>query len=242
LSNIAEAINDLIASLIANAIIKWALTALGIDTSIMSAPKKAVKSYQEGTNSVPATGLAYLHKGEMIIPANLVEAMRGFNLGNIGDWLGDVGKDIYDFINGYIQTWLKHKGQKDPRSDQEKAWDILHEEKVDSQLGDAMSSGIRNSTASLMQSAIKGMAIMPGLMQKMGAGGIINGTKNGTQIIAGENYQSEAIVPLNKLSGITININAGTIIADNMSVREFARKIDNELYRLNRNKQTNSIL
>ena len=40
-------------------------------------------------------------------------------------------------------------------------------------------------------------------------------------------------------SGITIQ--AGTIIADDMSVKEFARRIDRELFGLSRNKETDSI-
>jgi len=72
-------------------------------------------------------------------------------------------------------------------------------------------------------------------------GGIVMPRAGGTHIIAGEAGQAEAVIPLDKNGrmgiGTTININAGTIVASDQSVKEFARKIDVELFRLNRNRQ-----
>ena len=39
------------------------------------------------------------------------------------------------------------------------------------------------------------------------------------------------------IGGVTININAGTIVADDVSIAEFAEKIDEKLFALDRNRE-----
>lgn len=82
-------------------------------------------------------------------------------------------------------------------------------------------------------------------------GGMVMPRNGGVSATIAEAGSAEAVIPLDDpdtkekladvMGGSTINISAGTIIADNMSVREFARKIDEELFQLQRNRQTVSI-
>lgn len=80
-------------------------------------------------------------------------------------------------------------------------------------------------------------------------GGIVLPRAGGTFANIGERGKAEAVIPLDdeeaqdKLGSVfggatTININAGTIIADEMSIKEFASKIDEELFRLRENKES----
>lgn len=73
-------------------------------------------------------------------------------------------------------------------------------------------------------------------------GGIVLPTPGGTIARIGEGGSAEAVIPLddraNGLTGPTININVGTLVADDVSIREFARRIDQELFSLNRNRQS----
>lgn len=80
------------------------------------------------------------------------------------------------------------------------------------------------------------------------AGGIVMPRQGGTRAIIGEAGSPEAVIPLDSMKGkqmlgggVNITIQAGTLIADDMSVQEFARRIDRELYKLSRNKQSNAI-
>ena len=80
-------------------------------------------------------------------------------------------------------------------------------------------------------------------------GGVVLPTPGGTQATIGEGRKAEAVIPLDdeeaqdKLSEAlgggetTIIIQAGTIIADDTSVREFASRIDEELFDLRSNRE-----
>jgi hypothetical protein len=76
-------------------------------------------------------------------------------------------------------------------------------------------------------------------------GGIIPGSSSGTPLVAGEKGKSEAIIPLEgsgaealrrnlgQGGGNTININVGTLLADETVPRKLALKIDQALRELN---------
>jgi tape measure domain-containing protein len=99
--------------------------------------------------------------------------------------------------------------------------------------------------------ALAGTVIAAGLANvakisgiRMAEGGIVMPRPGGTLATIGEAGSPEAVIPLDDdraggmLGGIgnaEIHIHAGTIIADRMSVREFATLIDRELYNLERN-------
>lgn len=82
-------------------------------------------------------------------------------------------------------------------------------------------------------------------------GGMVMPRSGGVSATIAEAGSAEAVIPLDDpetkekladvMGGNSITINAGTIIADNMSVREFAKRIDEELFSLQRNRQTVSI-
>jgi hypothetical protein len=79
-------------------------------------------------------------------------------------------------------------------------------------------------------------------------GGVVLPRVGGTLIRAAEAGKPEAVIPLDdeeakeKIAGAVgttnIIINAGTIIADETSVKEFAEKIDEELFKLRHNKES----
>jgi len=81
-------------------------------------------------------------------------------------------------------------------------------------------------------------------------GGMVLPTGAGTLANIAEAGRAEAVIPLDDsrtkeklrdtLGGrqLTININAGTVIADKFSVTEFAQMIDRELFKLNRNRKS----
>lgn len=82
-------------------------------------------------------------------------------------------------------------------------------------------------------------------------GGVVLPTMGGTLATVGEGGRSEAVIPLgdsrakeelrDTIGGTTININVnGTVIADDYSIGEFAQRIDEELFRLRRNRQANA--
>lgn len=82
---------------------------------------------------------------------------------------------------------------------------------------------------------------------QLAEGGVVMPRPGGTQATIGEAGSAEAVIPLDDdrameamggLGGPSIVINAGTIIADEMSIREFAEKIDEQLFRLQRNKRS----
>lgn len=84
----------------------------------------------------------------------------------------------------------------------------------------------------------------------MAEGGVVLPRAGGTLATLGEAGRAEAVIPLedevakDKLrdlgGGDTVNIviNAGTLVADELSVRAFAEKIDEELFRLQRNRRS----
>lgn len=77
-------------------------------------------------------------------------------------------------------------------------------------------------------------------------GGVVLPRSGGTLATIGEAGKAEAVIPLDDERavdamggmgrGVNISINAGTIIADRMSIHEFAKRIDEELFRLERNR------
>lgn len=79
-------------------------------------------------------------------------------------------------------------------------------------------------------------------------GGIVMPSNGGTIAQIGEAGRAEAVIPLDdpetqeKLSGVmggaNITIQAGVIVADRYSVEQFARQIDEELFKLGRNRQS----
>lgn len=86
----------------------------------------------------------------------------------------------------------------------------------------------------------------------MAEGGIVLPTEGGTIARIGEAGKSEAIIPLDdseaqaKLaealgSRITVNINAGTIVADDYGIEELTKAIDRKLYQLQQNNETISM-
>lgn len=81
-------------------------------------------------------------------------------------------------------------------------------------------------------------------------GGVVLPQRGGVQATIAEAGKAEAVIPLDDeeaqekleaIGGTTININAGTIVADDVTMREFAEKIDEELFQLQKNRQTVSI-
>lgn len=78
---------------------------------------------------------------------------------------------------------------------------------------------------------------------KMASGGIVRARPGGIMANIGEGGSDEAVIPLDspeaadRLGGIgktQVIIQAGVVVADRMAVREFARMIDEELFRLGR--------
>lgn len=75
-------------------------------------------------------------------------------------------------------------------------------------------------------------------------GGIVMPTPGGTQATIGEAGYPEAVIPLDDdrtaglMGGAHVTINAGVVVADRMSVREFAKMIDEELYRMTINRRS----
>lgn len=81
-------------------------------------------------------------------------------------------------------------------------------------------------------------------------GGLVMPTAGGTIARIGEAGSAEAVIPLNNSEatreireaiggeGVTVNINAGVIVADDLALREFAEKIDEKLFELRRNRQS----
>lgn len=82
------------------------------------------------------------------------------------------------------------------------------------------------------------IAGVPGLAE----GGIVMPTPGGTLARLAEGGSAEAVIPLNDnaggIGGMTININAGVIVADDYSATELAKMIDEKLYALNRTRQS----
>lgn len=83
---------------------------------------------------------------------------------------------------------------------------------------------------------------------ELAQGGVVLPRAGGTQAIIGEAGRAEAVIPLGDRraqeqigaalgGGLTVNINAGTVVADKTSAAEFARMIDEELYKLGRNRK-----
>lgn len=82
---------------------------------------------------------------------------------------------------------------------------------------------------------------------RLAEGGVVMPRTGGTLATIGEAGKAEAVIPLDddraqeKLGGmlggggLTVNISAGTIVADPLSVREFAHRIDEELFKMRRN-------
>ena len=85
---------------------------------------------------------------------------------------------------------------------------------------------------------------------QLARGGMVMPTSGGTSAIIGEGGKAEAVIPLNDdrtkdalretLGGesLVININAGTIVASEYAVEEFAQKIDEKLFMLKRNRRS----
>ena len=89
----------------------------------------------------------------------------------------------------------------------------------------------------------------------MAEGGIVSPTSTGTIARIGEAGSREAIIPLDSPEGqdniqealggsgggVTINVNAGVLVADDESIEKLAKEIDRKLFDLKSNKETISI-
>ena len=94
-------------------------------------------------------------------------------------------------------------------------------------------------------------AISSQTIQGLAEGGVVLPQSGGTVANIAEAGKAEAVIPLDddrakeKLGDVlgetNIIINAGTIIADDVSVTEFAEKIDEKLFELGRNRQSVSL-
>ncbi len=85
---------------------------------------------------------------------------------------------------------------------------------------------------------------------KMAEGGIVMPRMGGIQATIGEGGSAEAVIPLNSDSArekmqaagigsnVTINMNVGTLVGSEDSVRELAKMIDKELFSLRRNNES----
>ena len=78
---------------------------------------------------------------------------------------------------------------------------------------------------------------------QLAEGGIVRARPGGIQATIGEGGSDEAVIPLDSpdaqarlggVGGTHVHIHAGVVVADAMSVRAFAKRIDEELFRLNR--------
>lgn len=101
------------------------------------------------------------------------------------------------------------------------------------------------AAASIMTAGLANVARINAV--QMAEGGVVMPRAGGTLANVGEAGQAEAIIPLGDKraqqmlgggGGASIVIQAGTIVADPMSVREFAQRIDDELFRLQRNRKS----
>ena len=83
----------------------------------------------------------------------------------------------------------------------------------------------------------------------LGSGGVVLPTSGGTLARLAERGQAEAVIPLGDsraqamLGGgkSEVHIHAGVIVADEMSVDRFARRIDEKLYELKRNRESRAL-
>ena len=83
---------------------------------------------------------------------------------------------------------------------------------------------------------------------ELASGGIVTPTRGGRLATIGEGGSREAVIPLDDpsaqeelqgvLGGPTIVIQAGVIVADDMSIQEFARRIDDQLFHLRASRQS----
>lgn len=75
---------------------------------------------------------------------------------------------------------------------------------------------------------------------QLAEGGIVRATEGGVQATIGEGGRDEAVIPLDSagLSGVTININPGVIIATESQMKDLAIEIDKELLELRRGNQS----
>lgn len=81
---------------------------------------------------------------------------------------------------------------------------------------------------------------------KLAEGGVVMPRAGGTTATIGEAGQPEAVIPLDDEraqsmiggNSVEIHIHAGTIVADEMSIRRFAERLDVEFFRLQRNKKS----
>lgn len=83
---------------------------------------------------------------------------------------------------------------------------------------------------------------------ELAEGGIVMPRPGGVQATIGEAGRPEAVIPLNddrarqmlgdNAGGSTIVIQAGVIVADKLSVKEFAKQIDEQLYTLRRQRES----
>lgn len=103
----------------------------------------------------------------------------------------------------------------------------------------------RAAYAVALATGLANVATISGL--NLAEGGIVMPTTGGTIARIGEAGSPEAVIPLDDeragsfIGGPTINIYVGTLVADDLSVREFAKRIDEELFALNRNRQSVSL-
>jgi hypothetical protein len=85
--------------------------------------------------------------------------------------------------------------------------------------------------AAIAATAIKGLE----------TGGIVPATPGGKTYRLGEGGQSEAVIPLDKMSGmgggVTINVYGG-MLGDQSTAREFAIAVDRQLLELRRNNES----
>jgi hypothetical protein len=99
--------------------------------------------------------------------------------------------------------------------------------------------------------ALMGAVIAAGMAQvaqimgvQMAEGGIVLPRSGGTLATLGEAGKAEAVIPLDSdqaggmIGGVTINISAGVLLGSRDSVKELAKMIDQELFRMVKNRQS----
>ena len=104
------------------------------------------------------------------------------------------------------------------------------------------------AAAAIMTAGFANVARIAGT--PLAEGGVVPATSGGLLARVAEGGSAEAIIPLDDSraqekirtamggDGPTINIYAGTIVADNMSIEILARRIDEEIFRLARNRES----
>lgn len=94
---------------------------------------------------------------------------------------------------------------------------------------------------------LTGAALIAAQSFMMAEGGMVLPTAGGVSATIGEGGRAEAVIPLDDpstkeklkdtIGGDTVIIQIGTLVADQMGFEEFVRRVDQELFRLQRNRQ-----